>query len=103
MILGWRHVLSGELRIHKEIIMPVEAHLHQASTVLRDNDELYPAIGNLLCLPALVVDTFNPAVQGSGLRRCLPSSLRHFAYTKQDRHREDAPCYLPSQARMRLR
>src|SRR6266436_1037998 len=101
MILGWRHVLSGELRINKKEIMPVEAQLHQSPAILWHDDELLPAIGNLLCLPALVVDTFHPAFHGSGLRRCLSSSLRP-ACPKQDRHREDASCYLPSQAPMRL-
>src|SRR6266566_7839788 len=94
VILGWRHVLSGELRIYKEKIMPVEAHLHQSPTILWHDDELHPAIGNLLRFPPFVVNIFHPALHGSCLRSCLSSSLRRSAYSKQDRHREDASCHL---------
>ena len=83
--------------------MPVEAHLHQSPAILWHDDELHPEIGNLLRFPAFVVNILHPALRGSGLRRCLSGSLRRSAQPKQDRHREDVFCYLPSQARMRLR
>src|SRR5277367_2627045 len=39
--------------------MPVKYHLHQPSAVLRDKNQFEPRIGNLLRLPAHVVDWFN--------------------------------------------
>src|SRR5205807_221550 len=50
------HVLSCEFRIDEQIIMPVEAYLHEASAILRHDNELHPPIGNLLCFPPFVIN-----------------------------------------------
>ena len=66
--------------------MPDESHLDQAPTILRQHNELHPSVGELLRVPTLVIDGFDPAV-GGDWRTWLLFSLRpHLPYahgTKQ--------------------
>src|SRR6185295_10290224 len=71
LVLRRRPVLSCEPWIDEKVGMSVEAHLHQTSAILRDDDELNPLVGDLLRLPPFVVDALDstrPAYPGSGLR-----------------------------------
>src|SRR5579859_7012689 len=56
-----RQVLARELGIHKQISVSAESHLDQTSAILRNHDELHPAVRDLLCVPALIVRRLNAA------------------------------------------
>ena len=56
--------LAGKFWIHEQIWMPREADLHDPAAILRDYDQLHPAIGDPLRMPALVIDRFDAALGG---------------------------------------
>ena len=53
---GRRKILPRELRIDEEVGMSGEGDLDQAPAVLWHDDQLHPAVRDLLRVPALVVD-----------------------------------------------
>ncbi len=50
-----RQVLTRELGINEQVRMSGEGHLDQTPAVLRQHDELQPAVGKLLRVPTLVI------------------------------------------------
>src|SRR4249919_330562 len=87
LVLRGGDVFSCELWIDEEIGMPVEAHLHHAAAILRDDDELHPSIGNLLRLPPSIVNALYSTLhvhRGVGSCRSLCAGRRRPGPSKQD-------------------
>src|SRR2546422_3864932 len=53
--LVWRKVLSLELLVHPEIVVPAECHLHQPAAELWNDRQRDPAIRDLYAFPPVVV------------------------------------------------
>src|SRR5258708_36781820 len=53
-----RQIFAFILRIDEQIRVSRESHLYQPSAVLRQYDQLDPAIGGPLCMPALITRGF---------------------------------------------
>ncbi len=56
-----RQIFAFILRIDEQIRVSRESHLYQPSAVLRQYDQLDPAIGEPLCMPALIIRGFHLA------------------------------------------
>ena len=55
-------VFACELRIHEQVRMSGESHLHQPPAILGNDDQLYPAVRELLRVPAFIVNGLEVAI-----------------------------------------
>ena len=55
-------VFARELGIDEQVRMSGESHLHQPPAILRHDDQLHPAVRELLRVPAFVVNGLDVAI-----------------------------------------
>ena len=59
----WWKILASQLGIVEQIGVPREGDLHQATAILRHDNQLHPSVRKLLRLPSLVVHGLDPAIR----------------------------------------